>query len=338
MKPQISILFILAVSFPLVHLVYVDTMKTIITQTEDFLFAEKGKFLINLNYINVLRKINLNSTRNIIYSLKTLKKEYNKFCSDYMRNIVCDSYANLILLNQKCSNPLDAKQNCHLSFNADLFEIRTLDDLKKLKKLKLSEPSRIHTNLRFDQVRNSVVFKSDGAYFQYFDISNNLNIIKNYTSDYHPNSNNYYIYYLYKDEATTIEITNFETEALAICERQLTIDQELEPNTCQMQVNELNPLIDNASEMLSSILPHPKQPSNMSRELRGAFEICIFCIEQHDYESEKQIDQLNLNFDMISIQFNSIFKEVTSIKKFHSDLLGKGLRYFHVVLKYTYHF
>ena len=89
-------------------------------QTDDFILFEKGEYLINPSYINILRRINIESTQKIINSLEEVVTQYDSFCNNFRENIIMFKYENWISLKHKTKNRKNAQSQCRQLFNASL--------------------------------------------------------------------------------------------------------------------------------------------------------------------------------------------------------------------------
>ena len=100
-------------------------------QTDDFILFEKGEYLINPSYINILRRINIESTQKIMNSLEAVITQYDNFCDNFRQNIIQFKYENWISLKHKANNRKYAESQCKQLFNASLLEIRKPEDRMK---------------------------------------------------------------------------------------------------------------------------------------------------------------------------------------------------------------
>ena len=48
--------------------------------SSDFIYENKGEYLVNPNYVRVIRRVNLNSTKNLLNRLNDIEHQYNRQC------------------------------------------------------------------------------------------------------------------------------------------------------------------------------------------------------------------------------------------------------------------
>ena len=141
-----------------------------IIQTNNFLFINEGEYLINPEYINVVRRINLNSTKEIQKLIQNVLDDYIAFCNTIPKlrkpeTIIKNKVLDWVLLKQTTNDKIEAQNKCRAIYDSDLIEIREFEDMTTIYILFNKQPGIMHANLEYSKNKTMnddlIIYKSD---------------------------------------------------------------------------------------------------------------------------------------------------------------------------------
>lgn len=156
-----------------------------IIKTKDFIYEDKGPYLINPQEAKIIKRINLNTTRTIINSLKHLNTTYQNYCKRYTSNTFAKSINNWALINKEFNHASDASHFCEKTFYGKLMEIRSNEDLLKAFNLMNTRDFMVHANVEYDENIQGLRFLSDKSPIK----NHNLTLLRPGTKKMKPSKN-----------------------------------------------------------------------------------------------------------------------------------------------------
>ena len=79
---------------------------------KNFIFQNKGEYLINPMKLKIIKIVNMNATKHIITSLEQVSTAYKKYCNQYEKNSTVKYNSNWILVSNSRSRNKEAEYLC----------------------------------------------------------------------------------------------------------------------------------------------------------------------------------------------------------------------------------
>lgn len=296
--------------------------------TNDFIYIDKGEYLINPDYLRVIRRVNMNSTRRLLSRLNNIETKYRQHCNIHDPENFVRRSQNWILMDKQFKSSNQAGDYCWDQFFGTSPEVRNNYDLDRLKDLLSHDHYRAYANVRYNNKSKSFTYISDNQPIK----DNSIVDISKMTPTNDTITPIVLITYYYYTEKYKPQLLMKNTmqrgRDSTICVIPSDKIKSSLMRLCKSNNIQAKEAISTCRKIINKILQDLQQPVGKKRGPRALlnFNICLFSCDQgepnHDIP-DIDIDSINENFKTITKLLNLVKNSVDSIKRLISDVYSK---------------